>query len=147
MRVGFVMLIVGVMLSAVVACASKQPPEPALAEVHSAQLRTHMGQLGEAVLSDLEIAVKGPRVRQDLARIAEDLQAIATRLPDVVYGLGLSEDDRSHFVVFADSLGASAARLEEAAPVATGSVIQARIDEVTDTCAGCHWAFRVGPGT
>ncbi|MBW2314252.1 MAG: cytochrome c [Deltaproteobacteria bacterium] len=147
MRVGFVMLIVGVMLPAVGACTSKQPSEPALAEVHSARLRTHMGHLGEAVLADLEIAVKGPQVRQDLARIAEDLQAIATRLPDVVYSLDLNEDERSHFVAFADSLGASAARLEEAAPVATGSVIQARIDEVTNACAGCHWAFRVGPGT
>ena len=145
MRLGFVLPIALAALTAIAACAGTGPPKPALAEVHSEQLREHMGNLEDVVLSDLGIATRGPTVRQDLGRIARDLQATATKLPDVVYALDLDEDDRSHFVVFADSLGASAASLGEAAPVATSSVIQKRIDEVTAACAGCHWAFRIGP--
>ena len=126
------------------ACGGRRPPpEPALAEVHSARLRGEMKQLKKGVLSDLSDAARGPTVRQDLGRIAADLQIVATRLPDLVYTLDLDADDRSHFVAFADSLGASAARLGEAAPAAPGPVIQERIDEVTNACSGCHWAFRV----
>jgi len=121
----------------------RPPPEPALAEVHSARLRQEMKQLEKEVLSDLTDAARGPTVRQDLGRIAADLQIVATRLPDLVYTLDLDADDRSHFVTFADSLGASAARLGEAAPSAPGPVIRERIDEVTNACSGCHWAFRI----
>ena len=145
MRLGFVAPIALAAVTGMGACAETQPPGPALAEVHSERLREHMGNLEEVVLSDLGIAAREPTVRQDLGRIAKAIQATATKLPDVVYSLDLDEDDRSHFVAFADSLGASAASLGEAAPVATSSVIQERIDEVTAACAGCHWAFRIGP--
>ena len=133
-------------LGTIGACSRNVPPEPALAEVHNAKLRGHMSQLGDVVIGDLSQATKAPTIRQDLARIAVDLELIAARLPDTVYSLDLDEDQRSHFVLFADSLGASAIRLGEAAPSAPGSVIQERIDEVTNACAGCHWAFRAGPG-
>lgn len=147
MRVSFAasITLAGLMLAG--ACSSKHPSEPALAEVHSARLRAEMGQLEQVVLSDLVDATRAPTVRRDLARIAEDLQAIAAKLPDLAYSLDLDSDERSHFITFADALGGSAARLGEAAPSATGAVIQARIDSVTDACAGCHWAFRADPGT
>ncbi|NNL64934.1 MAG: cytochrome c [Myxococcales bacterium] len=140
-------LLAGIVLSWIGACASHRVPEPALAEVHSAQLRSHMGELGNVVLTDLSSATRGPVLRQDLVRIAEDLRAISARLPDVVYSLDLDADDRAHFVTFADSLGGSAARLSEAAVSAPPEIVEARIDDVTKTCAGCHWAFRVGPGS
>jgi hypothetical protein len=131
------------------ACGARTPeipPEPALATVHDARLRGHMSRLGEVVISDLSTATKAPTIRRDLAGIAVELEEIATRLPDLVYTLDLDDDQASHFVLFADSLGASAIRLGEAAPTAPGNVIQERIDEVTNACSGCHWAFRAGPG-
>jgi hypothetical protein len=119
--------------------------EPALAEVHSDVLRRKMSMLERALVSDLGDPSRGPMLRQDLVRVARDLQVIATRLPDVVQTLDLDPDQKSHFVAFADGLAGSAIRLEQAAPSAPGPVVQQRIDEVTQTCAGCHWAFRVDP--
>lgn len=126
-------------------CGAKRPPEPALAEVHSDVLRQKMARLEQVLLSDLGDAARGPTVRRDLVRVARDLQDVATRLPDVVATLDLDPEQKSHFVTFADGLAGSAGRLEQAAPAAPSAVVQQRIDEVTDTCAGCHWAFRVQP--
>lgn len=143
----FAVLMAGIGLAAAGACANKGPDEPALAEVHSPRLRSHMGELGTIAISDLADATRGPTVRRDLQRIARDLQGIAAMLPDLVHSLDLEADDRARFVTFADSLGGSAARLGTAAASAPGPVVEARIEEVTNTCAGCHWAFRTGPGT
>jgi len=137
-------------VATVLACstgAPSPPPEPAPATVHSQPLREHMGQLEKVVIADLGNATRAPTVRRDLENIAIDLEQIAARLPDLVYGLDLGPEQRSYFVLFADSLAASAVRLGEAAPAASGAVIQERIEEVTNACAGCHWAFRAGPGT
>jgi cytochrome c556 len=135
-------------LAAVLACSHGPdvPPEPALATVHSARLREQMGRLEKVAIGDLSVATRAPTVRRDLAEIALDLEQIASRLPDLVYTLDLDAEQRSHFVLFADSLGASAIRLGEAAPSAPGTVIQERIDEVANACAGCHWAYRASPG-
>ncbi|HKJ23528.1 MAG TPA: hypothetical protein VKB65_01805 [Myxococcota bacterium] len=139
-------LVLGSLLACSLGRAPATPPEPALAEVHSQRLRDQMQRLQDVAIGDLSDAVRAPTVRRDLANIAIDLEQIASRLPDAVYALDLDEDQRSHFVLFADSLGASAIRLGEAAPSAPGAVIRERIDEVSNACAGCHWAFRVGPG-
>jgi len=139
-------LLLGTVLACSLARPPATPPEPALAEVHSQRLRDQMQRLQDVAIDDLSDAVRAPTVRRDLSNIAIDLEQIASRLPDVVYSLDLDEDQRSHFVLFADSLGASAIRLGEAAPSASGAVIRERIDEVNDACAGCHWAFRAGPG-
>jgi cytochrome c556 len=127
------------------ACGAKRPSGPALAEVHDEVLRQKMSGLEQVLLSDLGDAARGPTVRQDLVRVARDLQAIAARLPDAVATLDLDPEQKSHFITFADGLAGSAGRLEQAAPTAPSAVVQQRIDEVTQTCAGCHWAFRVDP--
>ncbi len=119
--------------------------QPALEEVHSAELRGHMAELEGLVIAELSDATRSAAARSELVRVADRLGVAAVRIPDLVYSLGLDEENRSHFVTFADSLRGSAARLAEAAPAAPAPVVQARIDDVTTTCAGCHWAFRVGP--
>lgn len=122
-----------------------EPSEPALAEVHSPRLRGHMGELEQVAIADLADATRGRALRSELVRIAADLEGIAARLPDVVPTLGLDAENRSHFVTFSDALAGSAARLRLAAPSEPAPVVEARIDEVTQACAGCHWAFRADP--
>lgn len=127
------------------ACSGKRKMGPALAEVHDAKLRGRMADLRQLAVIDLSDATRSATTRGELARIGAELQVTAARIPDHVYALDLDEDDRSYFVAFADSLRASAARLEAEAPTASGPVLEERIQEVTDACAGCHWAFRVSP--
>lgn len=149
-RVRLVAVAAACTLATLLACSigrPEPPPAPALAEVHSARLRSQMQQLRQIAIADLAIATRAPTVRRDLANIAIDLEQVADGLPDLVYTLDLDEEQRSHFVAFADALGYSALRLGEAAPSASGAVIQKRIDEVTNTCAACHWAYRAGPST
>jgi len=150
MRAGFVALGALTALGATVgmmvgACSARRPAEPAIAAVHSDPLRERMADLRGLAIDDLGDAVRARTTRAELARIGAELGATATRLPDLVGRFDLDEDQRSDFVTFADALRASALRLEEAAPTAPPEELRTRIEDVTDACAGCHWAFRVAP--
>jgi len=145
-------LVVIVPLSALLAAAAcgggaprGRPPEPALAEVHSAQLRERMARLERLAVGDLDDAARSATARRDLEHVAREIADTAARLPDIVDGLGLDETDRSNFVAFSDALRGSAAELAAAAASAPGPVVQAKVDQLGNACAGCHVSYRVLP--
>jgi cytochrome c556 len=120
-----------------------RPPEPALAEVHSARLRERMADLDRLATAGLEDAARSAASRRDLAFVAGEIADTAARLADAVESLGLEPEDRGHFVAFADALRGSAAELAAAAASAPGPEVQAKVDLLGDACAACHVSYRV----
>jgi hypothetical protein len=133
-------------LAAWVACADdlpRRPSEPALHAVHSSTIRARMAQLEQLTLGDLPGAMGGAGTRRDIARVASELSETAAQLPDLVANVEMDSEDRSHFIVFADALRGRASRLAADAPTASPEILASRLDDLTETCAVCHQAFRV----
>lgn len=131
------------LLVASVACSGKEPEGPALAEVHNVRLRGQMRELRALAIADLGDATRAETTRIEIRRIANNLRSVADGLPDLAYSLELDAENRSRWVAFSDGLHASASRLAADAESGPPELLRIRIEELGDTCAGCHWAFRV----
>jgi cytochrome c556 len=145
----------GTVLSLGLAALSCQPkPRPAAVTeagvhaVHSEKLEALMDELDKPTdRLPKELDVEGER-QQKIARVqslAHEMAVAADRIPDVLEGVEISEDQRKVFIGLATKLEEQARSLEQQAKEGDLSSVSKTREEIAETCDFCHRRFRILP--
>jgi len=87
-------------------------------------------------------AEKAGRALAEAGKLAEALVSSASRIPEAVMKVRMSEADRRAFVAQADTLRDQAQLLYDAAAAQDLQRMRTQLDSITATCRSCHDRFR-----
>jgi hypothetical protein len=123
--------------------------KPALHAVYGDELKLAMRHLQRRYMSQMRAELySGDRFRPDMDRVAADAESLAesaSRLPDALKGVHISDADRRVFIGLAEKLRDEALDLKRQANERHFSNAEATLGRITATCNACHTTFRALP--